>query len=92
MDAEAVAVPASPEIEIVGLPGAIELEVVNLMTAPAAGTLIGNVEVVDNPAGSVLSEMVGVADVPDSVAVTVTKNASLAEMVSGDGATDSVSV
>ena len=57
------------------------------MVAPPAGTLMGNADVVVKPAGSVPSVMVGVADVPVSAAVTVTKNASLAEIVSEEGLT-----
>jgi hypothetical protein len=41
---------------------------------------MGNVDVVVKPAGRLPNAMVGVADVPVSIAVTVTKNVSLAEI------------
>jgi hypothetical protein len=50
---------------------------------------MGNVDVVVKPAGRAPSVMVGVADVPVAVAVTVTKNESLAEMRSDVGLTAS---
>ena len=59
------------------------------MVAPPDGTLMGNVDVVVKPAGRAPSVMVGVADVPVAVAVTVTKNESLAEMRSDVGLTAS---
>jgi hypothetical protein len=46
---------------------------------------MGNVDVVVMPAGRAPIVIVGVADVPVAVAVTVTKKESLAEMMSGDG-------
>jgi hypothetical protein len=48
---------------------------------------MGNVDEVDKPAGSVPSVIVGVADVPLAVAVTVTKKESLAAMMSGNDET-----
>jgi hypothetical protein len=48
---------------------------------------MGNVDEVVKPAGRAPSVIVGVADVPVTVAVTVTKKESLAEMVSGNAET-----
>jgi hypothetical protein len=87
MEVPAVALPTDPEIATLAFPVAIALDVVKKIVAPPEGTLIGNVAVVDNPAGSVPSVIAGVAVVPDSCAVTVTKNASFAAIVAEAGFT-----
>jgi hypothetical protein len=84
-DAFAVAVPAVPEMGTVKLPGAIVAEVVNTMVAAPEGTLIGNVDVVVSPAGSVPKVMVGVAVVPNSLAVTVTEKETLGDTLTVAG-------
>jgi hypothetical protein len=87
IDAVAVAPPAVPDTATVKLPGAIAAEVVKAMVAPAEGTFIGNADVVVSPAGSVPSVIVGVAVVPDSLAVTVTKKETPGETVAEFGVT-----
>lgn len=87
IDAVAFALPAVPTIETVIFPVAMELDVVKLIVVPPEGTLIGNVEVVVSPVGSVPKEIDGEADVPVSAALTDTKKESLAEMVSEEGLT-----
>jgi len=66
MEVPAVALPTDPEIATLAFPVAIALDVVKKIVAPPEGTLIGNVAVVDNPAGSVPSVIAGVAVVAEA--------------------------
>jgi hypothetical protein len=81
----AVVVPAVPETATVKLPAAIVAEVVKSMVAPPEGMLIGNVDVVVSPAGSVPRVIVGLAVVPDSLAVTVMAKEALGDTVNVAG-------
>ena len=90
----AVVVPAVPETATVKLPGAIVAEVVKSMVAPPEGMLIGNADVVVSPAGSVPRVIVGLAVVPDSLAVTVMAKEALGDTanVAGVAVRDRVGV
>src|SRR5690348_1152274 len=92
MDAVAVTVPAAAETGTVIVPAAIVPEVAKLILAPKVGTVMGNVEVVVNPAGRVPKETVGVAVVPVVMAYTVTKKESPGVTAGEAGLTLTVSI
>lgn len=85
IDVADLAVSAVPETATLKLPGAIVAEVVKVMVAPLAGTLIGKMDAVVNPAGSVPRVIVGVAVVPYTTAVTVTEKETLGDTETGAG-------
>jgi hypothetical protein len=85
MDEVAVAVPAVPVIGMATLPAAMALDVEKKRFTPALGTLIGKVEEVVTPAGSAPRLTVGVAVVPVSTAVIVTKKERPGATVTLDG-------
>jgi hypothetical protein len=85
---EALTPSTVPEIGMLMDPATMVLDVVKKIVAPPEGTAMGNVEVVEIPAGSVPRVMLGVAEVFVTLAVTVTKNDSLGETLKEDGETE----
>jgi hypothetical protein len=82
----AIAEPAVPLTRILKLPAASDLSATNVICAPAAGTLSGNVVDVDNPAGKLPRLIVGVALDPVTETFTVIVNVEPAYTVKGEGA------